>query len=90
VTEPARSGLSVWRAVAGSLAVAAAVVLVPRLTLPPVGRVLSDVDVSMVGDQARRGLDALGGPTDGARAHAMAEAYAAELYGSGPARGGGR
>lgn len=74
----------VWISVAVGLAVAAGIALTSPIGLPPPGHTSTGVvagspDVRELAVVARRGLDALGGPTGTDRARAMARDYAQRL-----------
>jgi hypothetical protein len=75
---------STWRVVVGAVAVAAGVLLVPRLAPPtdlPSEAALAAQreDLQAAGETARAAVDALPGPVAGERARAMADAYAQRL-----------
>ena len=80
------------RAVVGALAVAAGVLLVPRLAPPSAPLTAQDVaartaELEEAGAAARAAVDALPGPSGSERAQSMAKAYAARLSAR---RGGSR
>jgi hypothetical protein len=75
---------SPWRVVIGAVAVAAGVLLVPRLAPPsdlPSEAALAAQrqDLELTGASARAAVDALPGPVGGDRARAMADDYAQRL-----------
>lgn len=78
-TGQVRPNSGVWRALIAGAAVAAGVLLVPRLYAPskPVAR--TQASDGELGRLARAGLESLPGATDGERARNLAKGYAARL-----------
>jgi hypothetical protein len=79
-----RNGRGAWRVVIGAVAVAAGVLLVPRLAPPTdlpseADLAIKRQDLELTGATARAAVEALPGPVGGERARAMADAYAQRL-----------